>query len=400
MTKNRADTSGCNDELATYRVLVKQPLSMELDTGEVLDLSIQEMACRLSIRPEHGDPATQREIGGAILAIELQTNADLDLITVARGGFQLIEDFLSALSVASGMTFEKSTLVQVARLTKDETLNCEFVQFNPLYLRHWHNPVSAAMIKSASKLLAHWDGLEIGNRLRRAASRYRAALGTSDDVSAFQEAYIGLESLEKPLAIAAGLTPGSEEVSGKCDACGHVYVRKRTALVGVRTFVHASKDIKAADPQRRSEWKLMNELRNDLMHGLEDLNELGDRPHTALLASMHYLHDAICHLCHVSDLVADTYRMARGGSTFVTCGRYSASSWPSLEEWGELLGPSSLTWVKHPIHGLVPEINVKNSDMTDLELIFGGTRKPFAVASFEDIDPVNVEFGHSEAEHL
>jgi hypothetical protein len=53
--------------------------------------------------------------------------------------------------------------------------------------------------------------------LRRAARLYRDAIGNFDDTSAFQEAYIGLEAMEPPLAKMVGLNPGTEEIQGECE---------------------------------------------------------------------------------------------------------------------------------------------------------------------------------------
>jgi len=77
-------------------------------------------------------------------------------------------------------------------------------------------------------------------------------LGTSDDIAAFQQAYVGLEALEKPLAVAGGLTPGTEEALAQCPACKHNWNYKKTALVGVRAFVHDTVDLKSGDPERQA----------------------------------------------------------------------------------------------------------------------------------------------------
>jgi hypothetical protein len=194
------------------------------------------------------------------------------LLVAASKGFELIEDFVSAITVVSGTTFAPCELVQVARLKEGGKHNCEFVQFLPLSNRHWHQELSDENVQSARKLLAHWDDLDNGHRMRRAARRYRSAAGAVDPVSAFQEAYIGLEAMEPPLAAMAGLIPGVEEISGECDNCGHQYVRKRTTLVGVRALVHRNLDLDKADEEHKNDWKMINSLRNELTHGLVDVN--------------------------------------------------------------------------------------------------------------------------------
>jgi hypothetical protein len=198
----------------------------------------------------------------------------LGLLAAARDGFELIEDFLSAITLVSGTTFGLSTLVQVARLRSVKKSNCEFLLFPKLSENQWPEVISEPMIKSARGLLAHWDGLETGKRLRRAARRYRNAAGTLDDIAAFQEAYVGLEALEPPLASMAGLTPGAEEVKGFCEHCGGQFTRRRTSLVGVRAFVLGDLDANKANEQRRAEWSLINKLRNELLHGLVDRSRI------------------------------------------------------------------------------------------------------------------------------
>jgi len=171
MTDSQNGAQEHDDKRAVYRILVRQPLSIELDAKELFQLSVQGVDCSLSIRPEQEDAAAQHETGGAILAIEFEQGLNLDLIGVARIGLELVEDFLSALSVVSGMTFERCQLVQVAVLTSSPKSNCEFIQFNPLPLKHWHEPVTDTALKRAQSLVAHWDYLDTGKRLRRAAQR-------------------------------------------------------------------------------------------------------------------------------------------------------------------------------------------------------------------------------------
>lgn len=379
--------------LATFRVLVKQALSIDASKS-VEDLDIQGVRCRIAIRPAHGDLATQRKLGGATLAVEFRKPADYDLIAAARDGFELIEDFLSAITVVSGTTFAPSEIVQVAMLDYDGSGDCHFVQFMPLSVRHWHEQITDDKLTSARKLLAHWDGLDNGHRLRRAARRYRFAAGTMDDVSAFLEAYTGLEAMEKPLAIAMGLMPGAEEKQASCSNCGHQYTYKRTALVGVRALVHRTTDPEKADKEHVADWKLINSLRNDVTHGLVDDSELKDRPLDALIATMHYLHDAICTCSHCPELSSAKYTLARGPAEFVLVGRYSTSEWPALEDWLQILRNPVYEWVSHPAHpDLVPELHFEMKGLENLGVWPGRLRKTFAVASTKDIEPQNFEHG-------
>lgn len=377
---------------ATYRILARQPLSIEIGpSSRVEDLSIQGVECRIAIWPAHSEPARQRELGGSFLAIEFEGDEDTDLVVAARDGFELIEDFLSAITLVSGSTFSPSVLVQVARLSSANDENCEFLQFLELPANHWHEAISEQMIRSARGLLAHWDGLESGKRLRRAARRYRYAAGTLDDVSAFQEAYIGLEAMEKPLAKMAGLTPGTEEVQGKCGHCGNSFTRKKTSLVGVRAFVLGDVDGAQADEQRKGDWKLINSLRNELMHGLVDHAALKRRPHEALTASMHYLYDAISICSHAAQQYSEKYRLARGPTQYVLHGLYTVSTWPKMTEWAEIIETSSFRWIPHATHGLVPEMTIVNRGIKDLRLRAGRLVEPISVATISDIHTANAE---------
>ena len=326
-----------------------------------------------------------------MIAVEYEAETTHDLIAAARVGLELIDDFLSAITVVSGTTFGTSEVVQVARRDPGKKLNCEFMQILPLPLRHWHERISEDNLNSARRLLAHWDGLENGHRLRRAARSYRSAAGVADSVSAFLEAHMGLEALEKPLALHAGLTPGSEEVEGSCEHCGHKYTRKRTTLVGVRAYVHGSVDGDTADQDRKSDWKLISKLRTDLTHGLVDEDELGQRPDRALLSSMHYLHSAICTCSHAYDLDAERYVLARGGVVYVLLGRYSAPVWTSLLKWDRVIATRDFTWVSHDVNEFVPELGLLNDGVQDLQVGFGRLNQPMSIATMSDISRVEME---------
>jgi hypothetical protein len=352
-------------------------------------LSIQNVDCRIAIRPAHSEPAKQREVGGSVLALEFEGDDNRDLIVAAREGFELMEDFLSAVSLTSGLTLGQSTLVQVARRTAGTEENCEFVQFLSLGANHWPEVISKEAIRSARNLLAHWDGLESGKRLRRAARRYREAAGTLDDVSAFLDASTGLEALEPPLARARGLTPGTEEVKGACEKCGNEFTRKRTTLVGVRAFVLDGEDISKADEQRKADWKAMNSLRNEVTHGLIDDTALGRRPHDALLPSMHYLHDAISICSHAISEPTERFRLARGATQYLLLGRYTAVDWGPLAEWGEIIETSAFEWVHDEVHGLVPEISIRNRGLKDLQAGPGRLTQPLSFATMAGILPAN-----------
>lgn len=362
---------------------------MESQTLE--NISIQKTPCNISIRTSQIDATMQLQAGGSILAIEFEAEAQGDLIEMARLGLSLLEDFLSAIALVNGSTFQATEALQVARLGAEKDDECEFMMFKRLPMKHWATPITEQTVASATRLLAHWDGLESGHRLRRAALQYREAIGNLDDTAAFQEAYIGLEAMEPPLAIAAGLQPGTEEVKGSCVVCGNQFTRKKTSLVGVRAFMLDSLDLDEAEEGRRADWKLINKLRNELMHGLVDPEKLADRPHRALLAAMHHLHSSICVSSHAKDLTTESYRLARGGRVYLICGDYKTTSWPALNEWGPVIETTDFTWVAHSEHQYVPQISLNSGVINELRLGIGVLEDPLAFATMSSIRNAAVE---------
>jgi len=370
-----------------YRVLGYQPLSVEMETQtQTLEgISIQNTLCKICIRSTQTESTLQFQSGGSILAIEFEAESKQDLIVAARNGLSLLEDFLSAIALVNGSPFQTTEPIQVARLGGAKVDGCEFLVFKPIPLRHWVKPITRHTVATAKNLLAHWDGLESGHRLRRAALHYRQAIGNLDDTAAFQESYIGLESMEPPLAKAAGLTPGTEEKQGSCDACGHEYTIKKTTLVGVRTFVLDSLDPKSAEESRKADWKLINRLRNHLMHGLVDPEKVSDRTHKAMLAAMHHLHASICLASHSEELVTNQYRIARGGRIYLLIGNYKATSWPELHKWETAIEIEDVTWVPHEQGGSIPQMSIKNEGLEDLEIGIAFLDDPFSLATMDSI---------------
>lgn len=376
-------------KMATFRVLTQQPLSVKLAPQKLNEMKIQGVNCQLSIRSSHEEKDLQLKSGGTLLAIEFDDNFSADLIVTARKGLALLEDFLSALAVVTGSTFQTSELLQVVRLAKTEPN--EFIIFQKLPIKHWAKEISIEDVRKAQHLIAHWDGLESGNRLRRAALQYRGAIGTIDDAMAFQEAYIGLECMEPPLAKLIGLTPGTEEVKGQCVSCGFEFIRKKTALVGVRSFILDDLEPNKAEEGRQSDWKLINRLRNDLMHGLVDPEKLADRPNKGLTSCMHHLHSAICHASHSDDLVENNYRLARGGPTYILCGSYKEEHLPELDEWGYVIELEDFTWVPHAEYGFVPQLRFRNSELLDFYMGIGVLAEPLSFATINSISKVRHE---------
>lgn len=380
MDKRQEGKGQIQDE-CPYRVIVRQPLSVDGGIiGIVHDLSIQGIACNIVIRPAHAEPEKQRETGGSLLAVEFHGPSDADLLDMARIGFELVEDFLSAIALVTGMPLRQSTLALVSRQLEANTQrNCEFLQFLEVPVNHWPRPISAEALASVKHLVAHWDGLEKGKRMRRGARQYRDAIGNLDDAGAFQEAYIGLEAMEPPLAKMAGLTPGTEETTGECAQCHATFVRKKTTLVGVRSFVLGEKDPAKGTGQRKGDWKTMNELRNNLMHGLIDSQEYGKSVHEGVVSAMHYLHDAICICSHAPELSLEKYQLPRGGTLYAIHGRYTAASMPPLKNFAEPIETSAIRWVSHAM-GFVPEVAIKTHGIGDLELAICKLSAPISIA--------------------
>ena len=374
-----------------YRVLGHQPLSVEMVAQTLTEISIQKTSCNISIRSAQSEGAVQLQSGGSILAIEFEAESSYDLIAAARRGLSLLEDFLSAIALVSGSTFQATEPLQVARLGAEKVDECEFLIFKRLSLKHWSKPITPQTVAKAKHLLAHWDGLESGHRLRRAALQYREAIGNLDDTAAFQEAYIGLETMEPPLAKAAGLPPGTEEVKGSCESCGHQFTRKRTSLVGVRAFVLDSIDSESAEEGRKADWKMINSLRNDLMHGLAAPEKLADRPHKALLAAMHHLHASICVASHAADLATERYQLVRGGPVYLVAGNYTTTYWQALHEWGTAIEITDFTWVPHKRYKFVPQMNFKNEGLKDLKIGIAVLGEPFSFATIRSIQTTKYE---------
>lgn len=374
-----------------YRVMGHQPLSVEMEAQTLECLSIQKTLCNISIRSAQIESALQLKSGGSILAIEFEADSTLDLVVAARQGLSLLEDFLSAIALVNGSTFQSTEPLQVACLGGANVDRCEFIVFTRLSLKHWSEPITQHTVAKARHLLAHWDGLESGHRLRRAALQYRQAIGNLDDSVAFQEAYIGLESMEPLLARAAGLQPGTEEIKGSCEECGHQFTRKKTSLVGVRAFILNNLDPELAEEGRKDEWKLINTLRNELMHGKVDPEKLSDRPHKALVAAMHHLQTSICLASHAEDIVSDEYLLVRGGQVYLLLGHYEASSWPKLHEWGESIEIADFTWVRHEQYGFVPQISIKSKGLKYLKISVAALGEPFSFATMKSIKPTRFE---------
>ena len=274
---------------------------------------------------------------------------------------------------------------------------CTFIRYLPLSYNHWDKQISPSTINHARHLVAHWDGLDTGARLRRAARQYCQAIGETDDLLAFQYAYVGLEAMEKPLATTTKLEPGVEIVTGQCEHCKVTYKRRKTMLSGVRAYVRGDFHPDTASSERAAEWKEMNDLRQQLFHGLIDRKELEDRTQAILPAVMHNLHDAIYCQSHSHGLESSKFALVRRAHRFVLMGTFSAGL-ESLERWTPLLGMIEPRWVKDDrFEFLIPEFPLNNPGIPDLQVGFFLLQEPLSSASEAHLRSMNYETGPSQS---
>lgn len=142
---------------------------------------------------------------------------------------------------------------------------------------------------------------------------------------------------------------------------------------------------------RAADWKLMNNLRNDLMHGLVNPEVLGDRPYKAMLATMAHLHTSLCLHLHIPSLIENPYRLARASTTYLLCGTYAKPAWPALHEWGELFEFEPFAWVTHEQYGWVPELHFRNNGLQIEGGFIARLTAPFSNATNESLEPQRFE---------
>ncbi len=376
-----------------YRLLAFQPLSLTLEDLRPFELSIRKIPCRIALWSVHKGAAAQRSRGGTMIAVDFSLPNETDLLLATKKGLELVEDFLSGVSLVEGTTFRDVEPIQIVRNDRASARKYALVYFLGLSMHHWDSPISRATIETVRGLLAHWDALDSGDRLRRAARQFNKAIGAGGSLAAFQQAYMGLEALEKPLADAVKIPPGVEIIQGKCEKCGAEYTRRRTVLAGVRAYVCGTLHPGTASPERKSEWKKINGLRQDLFHSLADDVKLEAEVRRALPATMHYLHDAVCCLSHAHSLEKPTFKLIRGTRQIVLLGRFSAATLDPLEQWEPLLDVKDGHWVRHPQHGFIPEFRINNPGIKNLKATFFWLDAPLGSASERKLVPANWEAG-------
>jgi hypothetical protein len=325
--------------------------------------------------------------------VQLEFEAtETDMVRAASLGRRLIEDVLVGLAVVTGVPFGEVTFVHLVDISLDDATPFLFL-LAPRYL-HSDKPINDADIAHLQSMLVHWDHLPKGGRLRRAARLYRRCIEEHDDVSSFQEAYMGFEALEPPLAEQIGVSPGSEEVKGKCDSCGAEFTRRRTVLNGVRAYIRGVQhpEPASASAQREQKWKKINALRHDLFHSLEDFESLRTAARGVVAAAAHYLHDAICCLSHAHSLETPHYVLPKGAKQLLFIGAVEPGIADAIEECRPIVTLKELRWDLHPQHGFVPLANVVH-DRAGAEI--GGNffwiAASLDVASESDLHPADFE---------
>jgi len=208
---------------------------------------------------------------------------------------------------------------------------------------------------------------------------------------------MGLEALEKPLADAIGIPHGVEEVSGQCEKCGAPYTRRKTVLAGVRGYVINAPHPETAKPERKQEWREINEFRQKLFHSLLDSHELEQKASRVMPAAMHHLHDAVCCLSHEHSLESNTFKLVRRIRRLVFVGRFRTSELGPLEQWRPLVEAEHGYWVKHPQHGYVPRFSLQSNGLKDLEGSPFWLNASLGSATKEDLVPANLESSRSDS---
>ena len=390
---NKSDTSRFNFIGTSFRLLAYQPLSLSLELSLPFELSIQNVQCRFALRPAHTDESLQRTQGGTLINVEFSTKEPLDIFAATQDGLELVEDFFTAMSLVEGATFREVEPIQTINIdqTAVTAQQYTFVHFLDLSMNHWHKPISKEMFQAVQGILAHWDGLESGKRLRRAARQFYKAIKMDDALTAFQHSYMGLEAIEKPLADIMGIPAGEEEVEGHCDKCGEKYVRKRTMLAAVRAYVTGAIHPKDSIPDKKREWKEINDFRHDIFHSLQDSEKLESKAPNVLTAAMHHLHDAICCLSHSHDLESNMFELVRGMARIVFIGSFRAANLDPIESCQKLLKAKPGFWVPHPQYHFVPRFKIESPALDDFEGVFCWLKGSLRNVTSDNLVPANFE---------
>jgi hypothetical protein len=321
------------------------------------------------------------QFGGTSIAIEYEITEG-DLLRAMHAGLELIEDVLAALSLHSAIRFGRSAPLQLLETTPNLAERRLLIPLQ-IAMDAADSKIDATAIDFVRKAVLHWDNLDTGHRLRRAAWKYAQGLAEPEATDAFQSAYVGLEVLEKPLAKEYGILPGVEVMTGTCKNCNATYTYNKTTLAAVKKYVTGAHGA-APTPERVKDWKECSAVRNELAHGLKDLSEVEGRAHAALPAVFHYLHDACTHLAHAHELESEEYRFA-WRQQFFLLGLLKNYAPEPLEQFDLLLKIQMKGWADDEEHGLVPELALNNFSGLDIGLIIRSLHKPLSNATEDDL---------------
>jgi hypothetical protein len=344
--------------LTRYRVLSQQSQSVALEKATSFQVKVGPYRCNTFLKPMHDDPSLQRAQGGAVFHLEYETE-EQDILRAALLGTRLTEDVLSGLAVVTGVPLGSVNPVQIMDITLPSITRFLFLITAPHL--HTNEAITAVQLSQLRGMLAHWDGLPRGQRMRRAAGLYRRALQQDDDLSSFQFAYMGLEALEPVLAEQTGVRSGVEETKGKCETCGAEFIKRRTVLNGVRAYITGAQHPRTASPIRNEEWRRINNLRQKQFHSLEDPEDLYFNARDVLPAAAHFLHDAICCLSHAHALESPKFTLVRGPRLIAFVGTAMPGIQDALEQCRPIIDLNEVRWDAHAKYGFVPQIGFRHN---------------------------------------
>jgi hypothetical protein len=375
--------------LRRYRILSKQSLSAALAKPVPFYVKVGEYNCHVFFKPIYEDPSRQRVLGGSVIHLEYEAN-ETDMLRAASLGIRLTEDVLAGLAVITGMPFGGVSFVQLMDVTIASSTPF-LLSITPPHL-HADEPITELQLSNLRQMLAHWDVLPRGARLRRAAGLYRLGLQQNEDLDVFQYVYIGLEALEPALAEQLSVNSGFEETKGKCENCGAEFVRRRTVLNGVRAYIKGQQHPETLSPERNAEWHRINDLRHKQFHGLADPQNLRSDARDVVPAAVHSLHDAICCLSHAHTLESNEFRLVRGSRRMVSVGTAEPGIEDALEDCRPVVELSDVGWDAHPAYGFVPRFNFLH-DRTGVSIKSGffWLSAPMQLASESDLERATFE---------
>jgi len=371
-----------------YRYLVRIPLALKTEASQPFALTDEQYPI-LALRSVDATEPERMVRGETYAALEFLEPHETDLIRLVAIADGRMKDALAVTSLVTGIPIVDYAAVQFLETTPRVTTT-QVVYFFSTYSRSWRNPVKDADVANIRKIFRHWSKLDLGYRLRRAGHYYSNALSKSDPIDAFLTAWSGLEALEKPLAAEFGCEAGTEITKGQCTNCGFEYERRRTMIVAVKRFVLG--EIHGESPERRSEWKNMHELRNDLSHGLEDPGKVEAQARDLLPAALHYLHDASVHLAHEHSLELSRYELkTTNDRVWLLAGTVQSGEPGPLEQWAPDIDVSDFSWDAHPEFGYVPRFLLHKTGKGEVSVECLGLTKPLSVATREDVVRLQIE---------